>query len=297
VFGGTGFLGRRIVGHLRDRGFPVRIAARHPVRNRSDDPQIEPFRADIEDESSLPAAVAGMGGVVNAVSLYLERGPHTFHSVHLRAAVNLAAEARRAGVRRFVHVSGVGADPASSSPYIRSRGEGELAVQAVFPDATIVRPTVMFGPDDAFLNTMLMLLKRLPAFPIFGSGHTRLQPASVEDVAEAIVRALGREPAVYELGGPRIYDYQQLTETIARQGGLNRFSKRSCPDALAGRKRGRVPRRSRTLRTDRICSRGGGRANADFAAGQSSAGIEGEADCDQIDADDPYSNVGPIKSR
>jgi uncharacterized protein YbjT (DUF2867 family) len=219
VFGGTGFLGRRIVRHLRDRGFPVRIATRHPVRNRSDDPQIEPFRADIEDESSLPAAVAGMGGVVNAVSLYLERGPHTFHSVHLRAAVNLAAEARRAGVRRFVHVSGVGADPASSSPYIRSRGEGELAVQAAFPDATIVRPTVMFGPDDAFLNTMLMLLERLPAFPIFGSGHTRLQPASVEDVAEAIVRALGREPAVYELGGPRIYDYQQLTETIARQGG------------------------------------------------------------------------------
>jgi len=101
VFGGTGFLGRRIVRHLRDRGFPVRIATRHPVRNRSDDPQIEPFRADIEDESSLPAAVAGMGGVVNAVSLYLESGPHTFHSVHLRAAVNLAAEAHRAGVRHF----------------------------------------------------------------------------------------------------------------------------------------------------------------------------------------------------
>jgi len=157
--------------------------------------------------------------VVNAVSLYLERGPHTFHSVHLRAAVNLAAEARRAGVRHFVHVSGVGADPASSSPYIRSRGEGELAVQAAFPDATIVRPTVMFGLDDAFLNTMLMLLERLPAFPIFGFGNTRLQPVSVEDVAEAIVRALGREPAVYELGGPRTYDYEQLTQTIARQAG------------------------------------------------------------------------------
>jgi len=111
-----------------------------------------------------------------------------------------------------VHVSGVGADPASASPYIRSRGEGELAVQAVFPGVTIVRPTVMFGPDDAFLNTMLMLLKRLPAFPMFGSGNTRLVP-------EAIVRALGREAAVYELGGPPIYDYQQLTETIARQAG------------------------------------------------------------------------------
>jgi uncharacterized protein YbjT (DUF2867 family) len=93
VFGGTGFLGRRIVRHLRDRGFPVRIATRQPVRNRSDDPQIEPFRADIEDESSLAPAVAGMGGVVNAVSLYLECAPHTFHSVHVRAAANLAAEA------------------------------------------------------------------------------------------------------------------------------------------------------------------------------------------------------------
>src|SRR5262249_34981400 len=226
VFGGTGFLGLRIVGHLRDRGFPVRITARHPVRDQSlfrgDGPQIEPFRADIEDVSSLAAAVAGMGGVVNAVSLYLERGPHTFHSLHVRAAANLAAEARRAGVRHSVHVSGVGADPASVSPYIRSRGEGELAVQAAFPGVTIVRPTVMFGPDDAFLNTMLMLLKRLPAFPIFGSGNTRLQPVSVEDVAEAIVRALGREAAVYELGGPRIYDYQQLTETIARPAASSR---------------------------------------------------------------------------
>src|SRR5262249_61706266 len=130
-------------------------------RNRSDDPQIEPFRADIEDESSLAAAVAGMGGVVNAVSLYLERGPHTFHSVHVRAAANLAAEARQAGVRHFVHVSGVGADAASASPYIRSRGEGELAVQAAFPDPTIVRPTVMFGPDDALLMTIGTLVKRL----------------------------------------------------------------------------------------------------------------------------------------
>src|SRR5262249_21464815 len=186
---------------------------------RDDDPQIEPFRADIEDASSLAAAVAGMGGVVNAVSLYLERGLHTFHSVHVRAAANLAAEARRAGVRHFVHVSGVGADPASASPYIRSRGEGELSVQAAFPGVTIIRPTVMFGLDDAFLNTMLMLLERLPAFPMFGFGNTRLQPVSVEDVAEAIVRALRREAAVYELGGPRIYDYQQLIETIARQAG------------------------------------------------------------------------------
>ena len=205
VFGGTGFLGRRIVDHFLDQGFLVRIASRHPARGRSsprgDGAQLESVRADVEGESTLAEAVTGMGGVVNAVSLYVERGLHTFHSVHVRAAANLAAEARRAGVEHFVHVSGVGADPASRSPYIRSRGEGELAVQAAFLGATILRPAVLFGLDDAFLNTTLMLLKRLPAFPIFGSGNTRLQPVSVEDVGEAIVRVLGRDAAVYELGG------------------------------------------------------------------------------------------------
>ena len=223
VFGGTGFLGRRIVGHLRDHGFPVRIASRHPVRTRpsqEDGRQIESFRADIEDENSVAAAVAGIRGVVNAVSLYLEHGSHTFRSVHVKAAANLAAQARQAGVDHFVHVSGVATDTASGSPYIRSRAEGELAVKAAFPNATIVRPTVMFGRDDVFLNTMLTLLERLPVFALFGSGNTRLQPVSVEDVAEAIVRALGRDAAVYELGGPRIYDYRQLTQTIARQAGL-----------------------------------------------------------------------------
>jgi uncharacterized protein YbjT (DUF2867 family) len=223
VFGGTGFLGRRIVAHLRDQGSPVRIASRHPVCIRSfqqDGRQIEPFRADIEDESSVAAAVAGMRGVVNAVSLYVENGSHTFHSVHVKAAGNLAAQARRAGVEHFIHVSGIGADPASDSPYIRSRGEGELAVKAAFPNATIVRPTVMFGPDDSFLNTVLTLLERLPVFALFGSGRTRLQPVFVEDVAEAIVRALGRDAAVYELGGPEIHEYRKLIQTIARQAGL-----------------------------------------------------------------------------
>jgi uncharacterized protein YbjT (DUF2867 family) len=223
VFGGTGFLGRRIVARLRARGSPVRIASRHPARSRTlfgnGRPEIAAVRADIEDRGSLASALAGMGGVVNAVSLYVEQPPHTFRSVHVEAAGNVAAEARRAGIERFVHISGVGTDPASASPYIRSRAEGELAVQAAFPNATIVRPTVMFGVDDAFLNTMLTLVGQLPVFPIFGSGGTRLQPVSVEDVGEATVRALDRDPAVYELGGPEIYEYRELVQTVARQAG------------------------------------------------------------------------------
>jgi hypothetical protein len=120
---------------------------------------------------------------MNAVSLYVERGRDTFHSVHVESAQRLAIQAHRAGVQQLVHVSGIGADASSPSLYIRKRGEGELAVLAAFADATLLRPAVMFGPDDSFLTAMLDLLRRLPIYPMFGRGRTRLQPAYVEDVA------------------------------------------------------------------------------------------------------------------
>jgi uncharacterized protein YbjT (DUF2867 family) len=192
VFGGTGFLGRRIVRDLRSRGFPVRIASRHPDRGHRlfgrDDPQLQSVGANIHDKRSVADALAGAYGVVNAVSLYVERGQETFHSVHVEAAQRAAAQAHRAGVQRLVHVSGIGADAYSPSRYILKRGEGELAVRGVFPDAVFVRPAVMFGPDDAFLTIILKLLRRLPIYPMFGRGRTRLQPAYVEDVAEAVAR-------------------------------------------------------------------------------------------------------------
>ena len=125
------------------------------------------------------------------------------------------------GVARFVHVSGIGANAASSSSYIRSRGEGEQAVRAAFPQAVIVRPSVMFGPDDAFLTPLANLVQRLPMFPLFGAGETALQPSYVEDVADAVVRILDApspEP-IYELGGPRIYRYSELVQTLAKQLG------------------------------------------------------------------------------
>src|SRR5712671_3617242 len=157
VFGGTGFLGRRIVPHLRDHGFPVRIASRHPDRGHRlfgpDDPQLQSVEANIDDERSVADALAGAYGVVNAVSLYVEHGRETFHAVHVEAAQRVATQALRAGVERLAHVSGIGADAASRSRYIQKRGEGELAVQAAFADAVIVRPAAMFGPDDAFLTT------------------------------------------------------------------------------------------------------------------------------------------------
>jgi len=196
VFGGTGFLGRRIVRHLRYREFPVRIASRHPDRGHSqfgsDDPQLQLLEANIQDERSVADALAGAYGVVNAVSLYIEHGLETFHSVHVESARRVAAQAHRAGVERLVHVSGIGANAASPFRYIRKRGEGELAVRTAFSDAIFVRPAVMFGPDDAFLITILKLLRQLPIYPMFGRGLTRLQPAYVEDVAEAIGRIMQR---------------------------------------------------------------------------------------------------------
>ena len=188
VFGGTGFVGCRVVRHLRGSGVTVRIASRHPGRAEGD--SLEQIAADAHDERSVEAAVMDADGVVNAISLYVEHGRDTFHSVHVEAAARIARAARRAGVKRFVHLSGLGADAGSPSPYIRSRGEGEVAVQAAFPGAVVIRPAVMFAPDDAFLTTILRLLRTLPAYPIFGDGRTRLQPAYADDVAAAIAQVL-----------------------------------------------------------------------------------------------------------
>jgi uncharacterized protein YbjT (DUF2867 family) len=221
VFGGTGFVGRRVVRHLRGAAATVRIASRHAARAEGD--SVEQIIADAHDERAIEAAVAGADGVVNAISLYAEHGGDTFHSVHVEAAARIAGVARRAGVKRLVHLSGIGADAASASPYIRNRGEGEAAVQAAFPGAVVIRPAVMFAPDDAFLTTIVGLLRTLPAYPLFGDGRTRLQPVYADDVAAAIAQVLRQAPRphpVYELAGPRVYSYEELLRTIARSAGL-----------------------------------------------------------------------------
>src|SRR5271169_2279014 len=227
VFGGTGFLGRRIVRHLRLHGFCVRIASRNPDRGqallRPDDSQLRLVKADVHDERSVADALADAYGAVNAVSLYVEQGRETFHSVHVEAARRVAAQAQRAGGKRLVHVSGIGADPRSQSLYIRKRGEGELAVRKVFADAILIRPAVMFGPDDAFLSTIRKLLDRLPVYPMFGNGQMRLQPVYVEDVGQAIATVLQRAQMrliVFECGGPRVYSYQEFLRAVASAAGI-----------------------------------------------------------------------------
>src|ERR1700746_3688287 len=221
VFGGTGFVGRRVVRHLSESGATAHVASRHPGRAEGDD--VKQVAANAHDERSVEAAVAGADGVVNAISLYVEHGRDTFHSVHVGAAARIARAARRAGTKRFVHLSGIGADVGSPSPYIRSRAEGEAAVQTAFPGAVIIRPAVMFAPDDAFLTTILRLLRSLPAYPMFGDGRTRLQPAYADDVAAAIAEVVRQSKTpypIYELAGPRVYSYEELLRTIARIAGL-----------------------------------------------------------------------------
>ena len=226
VFGGTGFLGRRIVRHLRLHGFCVRVASRHPDRGHAlgpDDAQLRAVKADVRDQRSVADALADAYGAVNAVSLYLERGLETFHSVHVESAQRVAAQAQRAGVKRLIHVSGLGADPRSQSLYIRKRGEGELAVREAFAEAILIRPAVMFGRNDAFLTTILKLLNRLPLFPMFGNGQMRLQPINVEDVGEAIAKILQREqtgPNMFECGGPSVYSYEELLRVVANAAGI-----------------------------------------------------------------------------
>ena len=225
VFGGTGFLGRRVVRHLRDKGFSVRIASRHPSSSRDDDPHVRLIGADIRERRSVETAVVGAFGVVNAVSLYVERGTDTFQALHVAAAERVAEQARKAGVERLIQISGIGADAASPSPYIRARGQGEQAVRQAGAGAVIVRPAVMFGPDDAFLNTLVQLLRWLPVYPMFGRGETRLQPVNVEDVGEAVARLMqrtGRQAITVECGGPRVYAYEELLRTIARAANVKR---------------------------------------------------------------------------
>ncbi|WP_458526328.1 complex I NDUFA9 subunit family protein [Onishia taeanensis] len=218
VLGGTGFLGRAIVHELLETGHRVRIAARSPrlPEDVDDGDQITLVRADLRDEASVAEALAGASGAVNAVSLYRESRRQTFEAIHVEGAGRLARLAREAGMTRLVHVSGIGVDERSSSRYVCARARGEAAVLRAFPKATLLRPSVLFGPDDAFLAT-LEKLTRLPAIPLFGRGETRLQPVHVWDVARAVGNVMGpRPPAwrLFELGGEDAMRYRDILRLV-----------------------------------------------------------------------------------
>lgn len=222
VFGGTGFLGRRLVRQLVDSGWRVRVVARRPAVPEGVDPgQVAAVTADIRVPASLEAALDGADAAVNAVSLYVQAGDLTFRAIHAEGAERLARLAADAGVARLVHVSGIGADPAARSAYVAARGEGERRVRSAFPAATVLRPSVLFGPNDAFVAA-LDRVTRLPLVPLFGSGGTRLQPVFVADVAAAAGCAL-ESPATagraFELGGGEVVTYRQAVMAVMAHRG------------------------------------------------------------------------------
>lgn len=216
VLGGTGFLGRRIVKSLVRAGYQVRVAARRPDRLTPPE-NAEAVWADILDSQSLIPALKDAELVVNAVSLYQESKALTFESVHVEGAANLARCAREQGVKKFIQLSGVGVDHGSPSKYVRARARGEEAVRNELPEAIVVRPTVMIGPDDAFVAS-LALLTKFRLVPLFGQGGALLQPVYVKDVARAIAEIAldgNHSEPTFELGGAEIYTYREALEVVA----------------------------------------------------------------------------------
>jgi NADH dehydrogenase len=173
------------------------------------------MQANVRYPESVEAALEGASGVVNLVGLLYETGKQTFKSLHVDASDAIARAAARKGVRSMVQVSAIGASPRGRSDYSKTKGRGEEAVRAAFPAATILRPSILFGPEDDFLNRFAAMAQSSPFLPLIGGGKTKFQPIHAQDVAEAIVGALERPEAagrVFELGGPRVYSFRQLMD-------------------------------------------------------------------------------------
>jgi NADH dehydrogenase len=225
VFGGSGFLGRHVVRALLKRGWRVRAAVRRPDLAGHLQPLgmvgwVQPVQANLRYRWSVDRAVDGADAVVNLVAILAESGRQRFDAVHVFGARAVAEATRAAGIERLVHVSAIGADPHSPSDYARTKALGEQAVFETVPGAAVMRPSIMFGPEDRFFNRFAGLARFLPALPLIGGGHTRLQPAFVGDVARAIADAVeGKvKPAtVYELGGPEVKTFRQCMELMLKE--------------------------------------------------------------------------------
>jgi uncharacterized protein YbjT (DUF2867 family) len=232
IFGGTGFIGRYIVERLADRGARILVISRSP---RSHGRHLQPLGgvdqivvqgADLSSETALRRAVAGAAGVINLIGILYETGRQQFTEVQGALPGRIAAAAHAEGVGRLIQISAIGADAGSASAYARSKAEGERRVHAAFPAATILRPSIVIGPEDSFFNRFAALARILPALPLIGAGKTRFQPVYVGDVAQAVVAALERDDApgkIYELGGPRIYTFAELMRYMLQVLGRRRL--------------------------------------------------------------------------
>ena len=231
VFGGSGFIGAQAVRQLAKAGWRIRVAVRNPaaayaMRLHGDVGQIDIVQANVRNEPSVRRALADATAAVNLVAVMNESGRQGFQALHVMGARNVAAAAKAEGVARMVQVSALGADPASPSKYARSKAEGEAAVREVCPDAVVVRPSIVFGPEDNFFNRFAAMAQLSPALPLIGGGHTRFQPVFVGDVGKALAKAVASDEAAgqtYELGGPAIFSFRQLMELMLAEIGKRRI--------------------------------------------------------------------------
>ena len=231
VFGGTGFLGRNTVRALARAGYRVRVAVRYPNQGFFLPPmgnvgQIALVKCNVREPEQVAAAVKGADAVVNLTGILYQRGEQSFEAVHVEAAEAIAKAAHEAGATSLVHVSAIGADKDAESSYAASKGEGELRVRAAFPAAAILRPSLVFGPEDDFFNRFASLARFLPFLPLIGGGKTKFQPVFVGDVADAIVRCVsdaGTRGKTYELGGPTVYSFKELMQIVLRETCRTRF--------------------------------------------------------------------------
>jgi len=221
VFGGSGFLGRHVVRALAKREYRIRVAVRRPELAGYLQPlgrvgQIHPVQANVRHPTSVQAAMRDSSIVVNLVGILTPTGEQTFEAVHARASGTVAKAAADIGAR-MVHVSAIGADEHSASVYARTKAAGEQATLAAVPLATIIRPAVVFGPEDEFTNRFAAIARLSPALPLIGGGHTRMQPVYVGDVATAVADAVDgktKAGATYELGGPEVLTMREIMQMI-----------------------------------------------------------------------------------
>jgi uncharacterized protein YbjT (DUF2867 family) len=231
VFGGSGFIGAQAVRQLAKAGWRIRVAVRNPaaayaMRLHGDVGQIDIVQANVRNEPSLRRALSGATAAVNLVAVAYESGRQGFQALHVMGAHNVATAAKAEGVTRVVQMSALGADLGSESKYARTKAEGEAAVRAVYPDAVVVRPSVVFGPEDNFFNRFAAMAQISPVLPLIGGGLTRFQPVFVGDVGKALARTVASPEAAgqtYELGGPAVFTFRQLMELMLAEIGKRRF--------------------------------------------------------------------------
>jgi NADH dehydrogenase len=230
IFGGSGFLGRHTVRALARRGWRIKVACRHPnraffLRPLGQVGQIGFVKCDVTDPDRVDAALRGSNAAIYLPGILFARG-QSFEAVHAAGAGKVAEAAARHGIKKLVHISAIGADSESDSAYAQTKAAGEKRVRNAFPTAVILRPSLLFGPEDQFFNKFATLARVSPALPLIGGGHTRFQPVFVGDVAAAIAATLElpeAEGRTYELGGPTTYSFKELMQIVLRETERKRF--------------------------------------------------------------------------